>query len=148
MSDSTLEKPWYRDGLQFECTQCGNCCGGGPGHVFVSQTEIEAAAKLLNLTPDEFTQQHTRKIGWRRSLLELKNWDCEFLRPDSNGRKTCAIYEARPIQCRTWPFWKSNLQSRRAWESTSKGCPGVNTGSVHPLPVIQAALQANGALPL
>ncbi|MFM1805538.1 MAG: hypothetical protein RL136_2417, partial [Planctomycetota bacterium] len=28
------QAPWYAEGLRFECTQCGNCCSGGPGAVW------------------------------------------------------------------------------------------------------------------
>ncbi|WP_296458322.1 hypothetical protein [Rubinisphaera sp.] len=38
---------WYKDGLKFECTQCGNCCTGGPGAVWVSEEEIQAIAEYL-----------------------------------------------------------------------------------------------------
>ena len=33
---------WYRDGLRFECTQCGKCCTGAPGYVWVDDDEVEA----------------------------------------------------------------------------------------------------------
>ena len=29
----------------------------------------------------------------------------------------CSIYEHRPIQCRTYPFWPSLLEDRESWES-------------------------------
>ena len=40
--------PWYRYGLSFECTQCGNCCTGGPGFVWVEEEEIRAIADFLD----------------------------------------------------------------------------------------------------
>lgn len=141
-------QPWYADGLPFSCTQCGRCCGGGPGFVWVSKPEIEAIARFLEVSAAQFTEQHTRKSGWRRSLREQANWDCEFLQPDGAGRKVCTIYPVRPVQCRTWPFWKSNLESPQAWSEAGEGCPGIDKGLRHPLPVIQAALESNGTLPL
>jgi hypothetical protein len=41
------------------------------------------------------------------------------------------VYEDRPGQCRTWPFWKSNLTSRRAWERAKGVCPGMDKGRVY-----------------
>lgn len=140
--------PWFADGLRFSCTQCGNCCGGGPGNVYVSAEEGDKIAAFLGLSVEEFHRKFTRKEGWRRSLTEQANWDCVFLRPDAAGRKTCTIYEVRPVQCRTWPFWKSNLESRQSWAAAGTGCPGIERGKRHELPVIQAALTANGSLPL
>lgn len=140
--------PWYSAGLSFTCTQCGNCCGGAPGYVWVQQDEIDKIAANLNLDVETFTKQHVRRVGWRRSLLEKPDGDCEFLRRGPDGKAQCSIYEVRPVQCRTWPFWKSNLSSPRDWERASRGCPGINTGQHHALPVIQAAMQRNGNLPL
>ena len=40
----------------------------------------------------------------------------------------CSIYLVRPLQCRTWPFWSSNLTSAEAWNRAAKTCPGMNRG--------------------
>jgi Fe-S-cluster containining protein len=42
--------------------------------------------------------------------------------------KRCVIYPVRPNQCRTWPFWGSNLTSLNAWNEAVKKCGGVNRG--------------------
>lgn len=143
LAEPDLKTPWYADGLEFTCTQCGNCCGGAPGYVWVSQAEIERLAELLRLPVDEFRKRHIRRTRGFYSLKELANGDCEFLRHDPDGKRRCGVYTARPLQCRTWPFWKSNVNSRAAWVAAARGCPGMNTGEHHPLPVIQEALQRN-----
>lgn len=140
--------PWYADGLRFACTQCGNCCSGAPGYVWVNSEEIEQMATFLSLTPAEFNKRHVRRVGRGRSLLEHRNGDCEFLDRHSDGKTTCRIHSVRPVQCRTWPFWSSNLVSPQAWREASRGCPGMDTGAHYPLPVIQAALTENGTRPL
>jgi hypothetical protein len=142
------DAPWYRDGLRFGCTQCGNCCGGAPGQVWISAHEINRFAAFLGLSTDQFTQRHTRRIGSRTSLLEKPNGDCEFLARDVGGKARCTVYEVRPRQCRTWPFWSTNLSSPQAWAAASRGCPGINSGPHHALPVIHSALVSNGNLPL
>src|SRR5690606_15561824 len=52
MSSPLTENPptdrWYRDGLRFECTQCGNCCTGMPGHVWVDEADIARIAEYLD----------------------------------------------------------------------------------------------------
>lgn len=142
--------PWYADGLRFTCTQCGNCCGGAPGYVWVEETDIHAIAEYRGETVEEFARIHVRPAGRRRSLRERANGDCVMLSRDPDGKARCSIYPVRPLQCRTWPFWKSNVATADDWSNAARSCPGMNKGAHHPLPVIQEALQRNeqAALPL
>lgn len=128
--------PWYADGLRFTCTGCGDCCTGGPGYVWVNQAEINALATRLELPVAEFERRYVRQIGVRRSLKELKerNYDCVFL--DAQTRK-CTVYEQRPRQCRTWPFWDSNLASPDAWQHTCEVCPGSGHGKLYSIETIE-----------
>ena len=128
------QEPWYADGLRFTCTGCGDCCTGGPGYVWVNQAEIDALAQRLELSVAEFERRYVRQIGVRRSLKELKNYDCVFL--DAQTRK-CTVYEQRPRQCRTWPFWDSNLASPEAWQHTCEVCPGSGQGKLYSIDVIE-----------
>lgn len=128
------EQPWYKDGLQFQCTQCGNCCTGAPGVVWVNAEEIQRIAEVLGKTVGEVKLEHTRLVGRRTSLKEFANGDCTFF--DGQTRK-CTIYSARPRQCRTWPFWNSNLESPEAWQSLKPGCPGIDRGNFYPLEEIE-----------
>ena len=133
MTASSKNK-WYSDGLKFECTQCGACCAGEPGYVWVNKDEIAAIADHLKLTDDEFRDRYVRKIGVRFSLVEFPNGDCVFLDSETRG---CTIYTARPIQCRTWPFWTSNLKSEATWKETCEACPGAGKGTLYQLPEIE-----------
>ena len=90
------QPPWYKDGLKFKCTGCGNCCTGAPGYVWVNQSEINALAKHLDLPLNEFEAKFVRSVGIRRSLVELTNGDCIFF--DNKSRK-CTVYSHRPRQC-------------------------------------------------
>jgi Fe-S-cluster containining protein len=147
--DVLPRNPWYADGLKFTCTECGNCCTGGPGFVWISEEEVERLAEFLKLTPRQVFVRYCRKVGSRWSLKERRTseglYDCVFLteQPDAAPashelnedqsiplrRRGCSIYPARPLQCRTWPFWDSNLSSMEMWEHASKRCPGMGTGS-------------------
>src|SRR3990170_6419416 len=103
---------WYKDGLRFKCTGCGKCCGEAPGYVWVTLKEIEAMAESLKITHEVFARKYTRRIGSRISLLEdPKNYDCIFLKD-----KQCLLYNCRPRQCKTYPYWKSNLRTKGSWE--------------------------------
>ena len=64
--------PWYRDGLRFECTMCGNCCTGPEGVVLFSPDEGAAMAAKVGLPLDEFLARYSRKVGSQRSLREKR----------------------------------------------------------------------------
>lgn len=129
--------PWYADGLRFQCTQCGDCCTGAPGYVWVNQDEIRALAAAVGRKDDveAFEAEYVRAIGMRKSLKELPNGDCVFF--DSEARK-CRVYMARPRQCRTWPFWDSNVRTREDWDRTCEACPGSGTGKLYVLDEIES----------
>jgi hypothetical protein len=131
--------PWYRDGLRFECTECGDCCTGAPGYVWVNAEEIAAIARRLEISVEEMERLYVRKVGSRKTLIDLaeRNWDCVFL--DSNTRR-CTIYQERPRQCRTWPFWQSNVKTPDTWKHTCEVCPGSGKGHVVPLVEIELRL--------
>lgn len=131
------EGPWYRDGLRFECTQCGRCCGGAPGFVWVSLEEVQRLRQATGLAnrPDEFDQLYLRQVGTRLSLKEYGNGDCVLL--DRETRR-CRVYEARPTQCRTWPFWDSCVDTPQQWQQTAEHCPGCNNGPLYSLQLIEA----------
>ncbi len=120
--------PWFQDGLRFECTQCGDCCTGAPGFVWVNKAEIEALAARLGLSVELFERQYVRQVGVRKSLTERPNGDCDFF--DQEKRK-CTVYEDRPRQCRTWPFWDSNVRNPAAWKATCEVCPGSGQGKLY-----------------
>lgn len=135
MTKGETTELWYKDGLKFSCSGCGDCCTGAPGFVWIDQSESQAMADAVGLAQEEFEDQYTRKIGARRSLKEFSNGDCVFF--DNQTRK-CEVYDARPRQCKTWPFWDSNLRTPEDWERTCEECPGSGTGKLHQLNEIEA----------
>ena len=70
------KKPWYKDGLKFKCTQCGDCCTGAPGYVWINKEETQALADHMEMDIETFRDTYARKIGIRYSLKEFPNGDC------------------------------------------------------------------------
>jgi Fe-S-cluster containining protein len=129
MSDRERDR-FYKNGLQFECLKCGNCCTGAPGFVYLSEEDIVSIAGFLRKDKGSFIREYTRAVtifGERRfSLTERQNYDCVF------WNRLCLIYEVRPYQCRSFPFWKRHLVSEREWNRVGDRCRGINRGPVHP----------------
>jgi Fe-S-cluster containining protein len=124
MPRKPAESPWYREGLAFTCTRCGSCCTGAPGYVWVSPEEIERLARHRGLAVDEFSRRYVRRVGDHYSLIERPGGDCIFW----DAKAGCTVYEARPVQCRTWPFWPENVETPEDWEHVTRICPGSGRG--------------------
>ena len=129
------DAPWYRDGLSFTCTQCGACCTGAPGFVWVDPGEIAQLAAFRGQTVDDFGKRYLRKVGDRISLIEHRNGDCVFW----DRQQGCTVYDARPVQCRTWPFWPDNLATPEDWEHVVGVCPGSGQGQLFTVEEIEAS---------
>ncbi len=128
------EEPWYQDGLKFRCTGCGDCCTGAAGAVWVDEENLEKIAEHLDKPIGEIRLMHTRMLRGKISLTEFPNGDCTFF---DGQTRSCKIYPVRPPQCKTWPFWKSNVSDEQAWQQTVKECPGSGTGDLIPLDEIE-----------
>jgi Fe-S-cluster containining protein len=137
MTQRTVRELWYHAGLPFQCSGCGNCCTGAPGYVWVGQPEIDTLSAAVGMRVEEFESRYVRRVRARRSLVELANGDCVFF---DNAARRCSVYEARPHQCRTWPFWESNVRTPGAWRDVCKACPGSGVGPVVPLEEIRTQM--------
>ena len=126
-------RSWYHEGLRFQCTGCGDCCTGAPGFVWVNKAEMAAMAAYLGVEIAQFESRYVRTVGIRKSLIEHSNGDCVFL----DGQRHCLAYSVRPRQCRSWPFWESNLRSPERWAHVCEDCPGAGTGTLVPLAEIE-----------
>ncbi len=132
LTPENKKAPWYIAGLHFECVQCGRCCSGpAAGYVWVGRKEIKLISDFLKETVGQVRQKYLRRIGLRTSIVEEPNTrDCIFLKK-INDQRICMIYPVRPNQCRTWPFWPSNLTDADAWNRAVQKCRGINRGRVH-----------------
>ena len=122
---------WYSQGLRFKCTGCGKCCGGAPGYVWLSEFDIERLSKHLKVSKGEFLNKHCRQVGDKYSLKERSiTYNCVFLKDNQ-----CSVYEGRPTQCRTFPFWGKNLESKRNWQETRLECEGIEARDADLIPL-------------
>jgi len=122
-------KKMTKEGFDFSfdpvgCDSCeGNCCIGESGNIWINKQEIEYLSTHLNLSLVETFDKYLEKRGYRYSIKEVQlskdNYACVFF--DLN-KKQCSIYDARPTQCRTFPFWDYFKNNK---EEVIKECPAI-----------------------
>lgn len=134
---STTRSYFFDEGIRFECTGCGKCCTGESGTIFINARESKAIAARLGVTVSAFLKKYAYPVKGGHSLKEKANGDCVFL---FNG-KMCGIYEDRPTQCRTFPFWPETLRSEDRWRETCKACEGIGKGKLYSKDEIMTTLQ-------
>jgi Fe-S-cluster containining protein len=116
--------------------------------VWFERNEGQAMAAALGLSLEAFLRRFARTIHGRWSLLERsgpRGMDCILLdRVSQPGKALCRVYQSRPAQCRTWPFWQGNLVSRDAWDRARDRtpCPGMDHGPLIPPESILERLHA------
>lgn len=134
-------------GFRFDCTQCGACCQREAGHLFLSALDLRRLAEHLSLSDEEFFLQYCEivdvRLAQRVSLAAESDGRCVFL----DGSR-CSVYEQRPLQCRTFPFWSSNVVDAETWNRAGQDCPGINQGRVWPLHEIEQILECSEREPL
>lgn len=117
---------WWHDGVRFECQGSGRCCvsRGAYGYVYVTLEDRRRIAKLLGVSTSVFTRKYCEKEA---GIWKLRDFtaSCRFL----EGNR-CGIYEARPTQCRTWPFWPETMGAKAWSREVAAYCPGVGKGRV------------------
>jgi len=105
------------------CHTCeGRCCTGESGYIYVTPQEIEKIAKLLELSVNDFVIKYLYKKGYKYSIKENRidvSYECAFYDRATNG---CQIYEARPSQCITFPFWD---YFKTRVDELKEECPGI-----------------------
>lgn len=125
-TDFLMADEFYKDGLRFQCQpNCGACCSQ-KGDVFVNGEEVHRLATFLRMPTPQFRKRYLRRVHSKYSLLDNQAGGCIFLGNDLK----CTVYEARPDQCRSYPFWPHILVSQLAWDWESLKCPGIGQGNI------------------
>jgi Fe-S-cluster containining protein len=134
-------QPFFeRHPLHFSCTACGKCCAtAGEYYVFLCADEAENIREHLGLSKSWFRRRYLNRLeGGELVLATGEGERCIFL--DSDSR--CSIYTARPLQCRTYPFWPELVGSRRAWQREATRCEGIGLGGAVARQTIRKAVTA------
>lgn len=126
---------FYKQGLKFTCTTCGECCKLPGGRVELKISEAENISAFLQRTMDEFLERFCTVEESGIYLKDNAEQHCIFLE-----NTTCAIYQVRPLQCRTFPFWPENLKSPYRWKQLRSFCQGVDRGNFHTAEQIETVL--------
>jgi uncharacterized protein len=139
-------EPFYAHGVRFGCSRCSLCCRFESGFVWLSRNDLSALSTGLGISKDETVRRFCRVVdlaGFRQlSLAEQSNKDCIFWREGS-----CSVYEFRPLQCRSFPFWSHQLVSEESWRESGKECPGIGVGRLHDREEIERWLEARRLQP-
>ena len=93
--------------MKFKCLHCGRCCVNVCTQINVTLGDIKRISEFINKPIEYFFEKH---IGINPfGDPENKNfYDYELgLNIPCNIRvnKRCVIYEARPLNCRLFPYW-------------------------------------------
>ncbi len=91
----------------FECTHCGACCMKETSPVNVTLGDVKRMSKFLGKAPAELIGNGVRirpfvdeQMPGRFELELGLPKPCTFWKD-----ARCSIYEARPLNCRLFPFW-------------------------------------------
>ena len=135
-----------KNGIEFSCQMCGGCCRGfREGEVYLYMEDIvkladhlglkgktglrEFAKKYIKIIPDSFfwrepEEEKGRTYKYKTLGFKFTGTDecCHFL----NGN-LCTVHEARPFQCRCFPWWQMMITSKGKLnlEDYAKKCDGL-----------------------
>ena len=95
---------------------------------------MDNISKHLKISKNEFVDEYTEYVPEKqRYTLKERIVQATSMDPDRetefeciflNG-KMCSIYEHRPQQCRTFPWWPDVVRSKTSWENEKERCEGT-----------------------
>ncbi|MFW9946995.1 MAG: YkgJ family cysteine cluster protein [Candidatus Odinarchaeota archaeon] len=131
-------------GIEFSCQMCGDCCRGfKEGEVYLYKEDIVRLATHLGLKGEKglrsFTKQYLKVIKdtffWKSpeetkgKTYKFHTLGFKFTGDDEHCHflidNRCTVHEARPFQCRCFPFWKMMVTNKKNLVRYSKKCPGL-----------------------
>jgi Fe-S-cluster containining protein len=103
--------------------------------VFLSEKDVSLLGAALKIGYEEFIEIYCRWIPlengvFQLTLREKSNYDCIFWAAEPE--EGCMVYDARPFQCRAFPFWQSVVSDESSWKTAARDCPGMDRGSLYP----------------
>ena len=130
-----MGEDFFKKGINFKCKGSSSCCvsRGNYGYVYLTKKDLNNIARYLNIPNDLFKKKYCEFTDGYLHLKEINtNGNCQFLK-----NKKCSVYAARPMQCRTWPFWKENMNSKKWNQEIINFCPGIGKGNLFSLSLIK-----------
>lgn len=116
---------WFQNSLSFSCTACGKCCKGATS-VYVNAAESRQLADQLKMPIVDFLKSYVEER--ENTLMSLKSKPggvgCIFLQNNK-----CSVYDSRPTQCRTYPFWPDIVMGEAEWKAEASSCEGIKVDS-------------------
>ena len=111
--------------LRFECQPGCTACCDVDGFVYLSEDDLEKAARFVKMTVADFEQKYVYRTRHLIRLRKPADRQCHFLLEGG-----CSIHPAKPTQCRLFPFWPEYVDDRSEWRSLKKRCPGIGKGEL------------------
>ncbi len=140
LSLEQLQQSLKGDTFRWSCTACGKCCRG-PGVVYFTEEDLASIRRLLRLSDARWKRLYKRLVQREKNGLFLHDSEdaCALL---GKGGK-CTVYEVRPLQCRTFPFWTSNFERAEDYEWLKKFCPGIKKGTGEEFSLRRIVIETN-----
>ena len=91
--------------------------------MWVNEADVARAAAFLGMDAEEFERRYVYRTPKKMRLRTPKKQHCYFLEGEG-----CRIHPAKPLQCRTFPFWPELIDSSREWWRAGRMCPGIGKG--------------------
>ncbi|MCB0407467.1 MAG: YkgJ family cysteine cluster protein [Bdellovibrionales bacterium] len=136
---SESQKKFFSEGLRFQCQGTGKCCisRGEYGYVYMTREDRKNMAAELKMSLVAFTKKYCKQSGGYWHLKSNPDGpECLFL----NKKNQCDVYKARPVQCRTWPFWPENMNAKTWRDDIAKNCAGIGKGPLRSAKEVEAQL--------
>ena len=129
--------------MRFACQPgCTRCCTQ-KGMVYLSVDDVPRLAEFLGMSVAEFRRRYVYATKHRLRLRKPGQGQCPFLRAEG-----CSVHPAKPVQCRTFPFWPELLDDKQQLEETAQWCPGIGKGNIVPVEtLIESARETRNAYP-
>jgi hypothetical protein len=110
--------------IHFECQRCARCCGDTSHrgrNILLLEKEVEQISKHTGLRPSSFAAPAFGD-GHYRYKMKKRNGRCVFL-----DKKSCSIYEIRPLICQLYPFSVRRRNGVYTFE-VAADCAGIGLG--------------------
>jgi uncharacterized protein len=99
----------------FKCNHCGYCCFETGTQINITLGDIQRISRYLNTSISLLFNTYIGILPFAETETKF-NLELGLVIPCKFWKKSCTIYQARPLNCRLFPYWilgnaqKSELQ--------------------------------------